>query len=109
MRHFAPKYRLINGKPFPATDAISTDQGHKVLLRYVNVGAADARHERARHGPTQLAQDGHQMTYPARMIADTVEPGATPDTLVTMPSGPESKLALFEAAEHLDNNAPDDS
>ena len=38
---FRPKYRLINGKPFPATDPVSTDQGHKVLLRYVNVGLAE--------------------------------------------------------------------
>ena len=48
MRSFAPKYRLINGKPFPAADPVSTDQDHKVLLRYVNVGSQTHADERAR-------------------------------------------------------------
>ena len=39
MRDFNPRYRLINGKAFPETDPVSTDQDHQVLLRYVNVGS----------------------------------------------------------------------
>ena len=28
MRSFSPAYRLINGKPFPSSDPVPTDQGH---------------------------------------------------------------------------------
>ena len=52
MRNFRPKYRLINGKPFPASDPISTDQGHTVLIRYVNVGSEGAHDDDARR-PTR--------------------------------------------------------
>ena len=105
MRNFKPKYRLINGKPFPATDEINTDQGHTVLLRYVDVGAE--MHAMSLLGADQMviSQDGHPMAFAAREVIQPMEPGATADTLVTMPSGPESKITLFDASEHLDNNA----
>lgn len=104
MRNFAPAYRLINGKPFPSTDPISTDQGHKVLLRYVNVGSQTHSMSLLGDDQTQLAQDGHALKYAETEVAMAVDPGATADTLVTMPSGPESKITLFEAARRLDNN-----
>ncbi|HEV7204217.1 MAG TPA: multicopper oxidase family protein [Jatrophihabitans sp.] len=104
LRSFHPAYRLINGKPFPASDPISTDQGHKVLLRYVNVGSQT--HAMGLLGGSQLevAQDGHDSQYPTTVTAESIEPGATLDTLVTMPTGPESKLTVYEVAQHLDNN-----
>ncbi len=52
----------------------------------------------------EIAQDAHQMKYPTTVTAESVEPGATLDTTVKMPSGPESKLAVYEPAGHLDNN-----
>jgi len=104
MRDFAPKYRLINGKPFPSTDPISTDQGHRVLLRYVNVGSQDHSMSLLGGDQTQVAQDGHAMKYAETEVAMAVSAGATADTIVTMPSGPESKTALYEAAGRLDNN-----
>jgi len=104
MRKFAPAYRLINGKPFPSTDPISTDQNHTVLLRYANVGSQSHSMSLLGGGQTQVAQDGHARNYAEAEVAMAVEPGATADTLVTMPSGPESKLALYEAAGRLDNN-----
>ena len=108
MRGFRPKYRLINGKPFPASDPISTDQGHTVLLRYVNVGSEAHTMTTLGADQQQVAQGGHPATYPERLVVETVEPGQTADTLVQMPTGPEAKIALYDAAEHLDNNAPDD-
>src|SRR5665811_100851 len=104
MRNFAPAYRLINGKPFPSTDLISTDQGHKVLLRYVNVGSQTHSMSLLGDDQTQVAQDGHELKYAETEVAMAVDPGATADTLVTMPSGPEAKITLFEAARRLDNN-----
>ena len=104
MRKFAPAYRLINGKPFPSTDLISTDQGHTVLLRYANVGSQSHSMSLLGGDQTQVAQDGHAMKYAEAEVVMAIEPGATADTLVTMPSGPESKIALYESAGRLDNN-----
>ncbi|MGV8966510.1 MAG: multicopper oxidase domain-containing protein [Cellulomonas sp.] len=103
MRNFAPAYRLINGKPFPSTDPISTDQGHKVLVRYVNVGSLTHTMGLLGADQTQVAQDGHARQYAETAVVVTVEPGATADTLVSMPTGPEAKIALYESASRLDN------
>lgn len=104
LRLFHPKYRLINGKPFPASDPIATDQGHKVLLRYVNVGAQEHPMSLLGADQSQLASDGHPLAYAEPSVVAAVKPGATLDSVVTMPTGPEAKLALFEAGGHLDNN-----
>ncbi|MGB8649721.1 MAG: multicopper oxidase domain-containing protein, partial [Mycobacteriales bacterium] len=104
MRSFAPKYRLFNGKPFPAADPISTDQGHTALLRFVNVGSQTHAMSVLGADQVEVAQDGHQMKYQTTVTAESVEPGQTLDTLVKMPTGPESKVTVYEPAEHLDNN-----
>ena len=105
MRAFAPKYRLINGKPFPSSDPVSTDQGRRVLLRYVNVGSQSHSMSLLGADQTRVALDAHPMTYPEGEVTEAVAPGATADTLVLMPTGPESKITLYDAAQHLDNNA----
>jgi FtsP/CotA-like multicopper oxidase with cupredoxin domain len=104
MRSFSPRFRLINGKAFPETDAISTDQGHRVLLRYVNAGAQ--LHAMSALGAEQVevAQDGHPMQYASTVVAEDVVPGQTLDTIVTAPTGAESKIALYEAAGRLSND-----
>ncbi len=58
MRHFAAKYFLINGKAYPATDAIATLPGNNVLLRYVN--ASLLQHSMTTLGVDQqvIANDG---------------------------------------------------
>jgi FtsP/CotA-like multicopper oxidase with cupredoxin domain len=104
MRNFAPKYRLINGKAFPATDPISTDQAHTVLLRYVNAGSQMHAMSVLGGNQVELAQDAHPMKFTTTVTAESIEPGQSLDTTVKMPTGPESKLALYERAGHLDNN-----
>ncbi|MDX6280687.1 MAG: hypothetical protein QOH03_1758 [Kribbellaceae bacterium] len=104
LRKFNPKYRLINGKPYPASDPIATDQGHTVLVRYVNVGSLTHPMTVLGGLQTEIAQGGHLAHYATTVAAESVEPGQTLDSLVTMPTGPESKLALYETARHLDNN-----
>lgn len=104
MRKFAPKYRTFNGKPYPAADPVATDQGHRVLLRYVNAGSQTHAIGVLGGDQQEIAQDGHPMAYPMTVTAESIDPGATLDTLVTMPTGPEAKLALYEPAMHLDNN-----
>ena len=103
MRGFRPKYRLINGKPFPATDPVSTDQGHKVLLRYVNVGLAEPLDE-----PAGREADAGGPGRPPHALRRALggrrgRPGSHRRHLVPMPTGPEAKVALFEAGGHLDN------
>jgi hypothetical protein len=104
MRDYKARYRLINGRPFPSTSVIATDQGHKVLLRYVNAGAVS--HPMATLGATQaqLSDDGHLLGDPEREIVATLNAGTTADTVVTMPTGPETKVTLYEAGNHLNND-----
>ncbi len=104
LRNFAPKYRLINGKPFPATDPVATDQGHKVLVRYVNVGAQTHPMNVLGGEQVEIAQGGHPAHYATTVAAESVDPGQTLDTIVTMPTGPEAKFAVYDASRHLDNN-----
>lgn len=104
MRDFAPRYRLINGKPFPETDAVSTDQNRRVLLRYVNVGSQSHAMTLLGGDQLQVAEDGHPKRYAETAVAQNVVPGQTVDTLLTTPTGPESRLAVFESASRLDND-----
>ncbi|MDH2413971.1 multicopper oxidase domain-containing protein [Nocardioides sp. CER19] len=104
MRNFRPAYRLINGRPFPTTDPIPTDQGHQVLIRYVNAGTVT--HPMATLGATQLevSDDGHPRAHAQREIVATILSGTTADAIVTMPSGEDSKVTLMETGGHLHNN-----
>ncbi|WP_198675858.1 multicopper oxidase domain-containing protein [Kribbella monticola] len=104
LRDFAPKYRLVNGKPFPATDPVATDQGHKVLLRYVNVGAQTHPMNVLGGEQVEIAQGGHPAHYATTVAAESIDPGQTLDALVTMPTGPEAKLAVYDSSRHLNNN-----
>ena len=103
MRRYRARWRLLNGKPFPSTTPIPTDQGHRVLLRYVDTGSVP--HPMSLLGANQLvlAQDGHARPQPVRAVVAEVDAGTTVDALVTMPSGPDSRVTLFETGSHLDN------
>ncbi|GAA2495842.1 multicopper oxidase domain-containing protein [Terrabacter carboxydivorans] len=103
MREFHPAYRLINGKPFPSTDPVPTDQGHTVLLRYVNAGSELHAMNTLGTGQTVLSHDGHGLAFPEPSVVVPVDPGVTVDALVTVPSGPESKIAVYESSGRLDN------
>ncbi|MEP7332474.1 MAG: multicopper oxidase domain-containing protein [Terracoccus sp.] len=105
MRGFKPAYRLVNGNAFPEIPAVPTDQGHKVLVRWVNGGAL--QHPMTALGASALAvaRDGHVLAYPEREVTAVVEPGTTEDTVLTMTTGPESKVTLYESGTHLDNNS----
>ncbi len=103
MRSFEPRWRLINGKAFPETAPIGTDQGRTVLLRYVNVGANTHPMSLLGADQLELARDAHPLAHPQREVVAEVEPGSTHDTLVTMPTGPDTRVTLFEEGAHLDN------
>ncbi len=72
----------INGKGFPATEAVVAKQGERVLIRYLNEGVMN--HPMHLHGmPMQIiAKDGWPMTPP--QLCDTIDvaPGNRYDALV---------------------------
>lgn len=106
MRTFAPKYFLINGKPYPATDAITSASGNKLLLRYVNAGVK--HHSMAVLGLRQnfVAKDASPLpTLSHNVVAETLAPGQTGDAIATLPTvTTESKFAVYDAALSLHNS-----
>ena len=93
MSNFAPRYELINGAAFPATTPITVAAGDRVLLRYVNAGAL--HHSMGLLGMTQqvIATDGNlrsssavTLTNAYNVVAESVAPGATLDTIATVPA-----------------------
>ncbi|HET7475668.1 MAG TPA: multicopper oxidase domain-containing protein [Dermatophilaceae bacterium] len=105
MRSFRPTYRLINGNAYPEIPPVATDQGHTVLIRYLNAGAAQHAMSLLGGLQTAVARDGRELPYPEREVVASVEPGATEDVVTTMTTGPESKVTLYENGTHLDNAA----
>ncbi len=102
MKDYAPKYWLINGKAYPDTDPISAAAGSRVLLRYANAG--NLEHSMGTLGLTQsvIAENGYLSPYAFGMVAETVPPAGSMDTIVTMPAS--GQYALFDGNQHIDNN-----
>jgi hypothetical protein len=106
MRSYAPKYFLINGKPYPDTTPIASAAGNKVLLRYVNAGAK--HHSMAALGLRQLfvAKDaGLLPKMNHNVAAETLAPGQTGDAILTIPATLDaaSKFAIYDASLSLFN------
>ena len=106
MRSYHPRYWLINGKSYPQTAPISTAAGHKVLLRYVNAGIQV--HSMSVLGVRQsmIAIDGNPFNHAHSMVAESIGPGRSMDTIVTVPAsaGDGSKFAIYEASFLQHNN-----
>jgi len=108
MRDFAPRYFLINGKAYPATDPIASAAGSKVLLRYVNAGAK--HHSMAVLGLRQnfVAKDGAVLpTLTHNVAAETLAPGQTADAIATIPAAvtTASRFAVYDANLMLRNGS----
>jgi hypothetical protein len=107
MRNYAPKYFLINGKAYPATDPIVSAAGNKVLLRYVNAGIQ--HHSMAVLGLRQnfVAKDASLLpTLTHNVAAETLAPGQTADAIATIPAATTngSKFAVYDGSLMLHNN-----
>ncbi|MFD2764984.1 multicopper oxidase domain-containing protein [Micromonospora eburnea] len=104
MRAYAPKYRLINGKPFPETDVVATDVGRRVLLRYVAAGLQP--HPMTLLGLDQavVGQDARPAAYPEAAVTLPLQPGQAVDAVVDVPTGPDGRrFALYESGGQLNN------
>ncbi|MCV2393291.1 multicopper oxidase domain-containing protein, partial [Actinotalea sp. M2MS4P-6] len=105
MRNYAPRYFLVNGKAYPDTDAIATQAGHTVLLRYVNAGSL--YHSMAVLGADQsvIALDGNPLTYAHDYVAETFGPGQTADALVLAPnSSDDATVPVYDGSLLLHNS-----
>jgi Multicopper oxidase len=106
MRAYAPRYFLVNGKAYPDTDTIPTMAGHRILLRYVNAGVW--HHSMATLGLSQLviADDGNLLAYSHRMVAETIGPGQTLDTIATIPASAAdgTRYALYDGNQWFSNS-----
>jgi FtsP/CotA-like multicopper oxidase with cupredoxin domain len=85
--HWAPKYWLINGKPYPETAEIAAEAGDRVLLRYANAGID--HHTMALLGLHQrvFAKDATPLNFPFDAVSETLPAGQTADMIVTIPVG----------------------
>ena len=108
MHAYNATYWLINGKAYPDTAGITATAGQRVLLRYVNA-AHDyttmtllGMHERV------VARSAHLLNNPFDANAETLPPGATEDTIATVPAGtpPSSHgYPLYNRQVHVTNGA----
>ncbi|MEP7135947.1 MAG: multicopper oxidase domain-containing protein [Chloroflexota bacterium] len=106
MRAYGPKYYLINGKAYPATDAVSATSGNKMLLRYVNAGLQ--AHAMSTLGLSQniIGQDGSAFAFSHSVVTETIAPGQTLDTIVAIPGSAAlgTQYPIYDASLFLRNN-----
>jgi FtsP/CotA-like multicopper oxidase with cupredoxin domain len=108
MRNYQPRYRLINGVAYPDTAEIAIAAvGDRVLLRYVNAGLEPHSMGLLGLHQTVIANDGSPLLYSHTVVADTLAPGETQDTIATIPltAASGSKFALYDASLLLRNSS----
>jgi hypothetical protein len=106
MRNYNPKYRLFNGTVYPATPTLVTaGPGDQLLVRYVNAGVG--YHSMSILGGNQriVGDDGHPLTNPYTVVAQTVGPGQTTDTIVDVSAAASAgtMITVFDANLQLRN------
>ena len=110
MTAFAPKYSLINGRPYDGSAngalPIVSAPGHDVLLRMVNAGVHDHPIGLLGLRESVIGESSHALRFPRSAIATSVVPGGTADALVHLPSAASAAghYALYDAGLHLYNN-----
>jgi FtsP/CotA-like multicopper oxidase with cupredoxin domain len=98
-------YYLVNGKSFPATEAIQAKLGQKVLIHLVNLG--QMTHPMHMHGaPFQIVgTDGYPVPEGARLTKDVVNvaPGERYDLLM-LADNPGTWLFHCHILSHVQNH-----
>ena len=106
MGDYKPEYWLINGQGYSNIPDLSIASGSTALIRYVNAGLNENSMGLLGLDQQVVAADG--FAVPAyTVVAETIPPGATLDTLVTVPAAATvgTQYALYSTAQHLDNNS----
>jgi FtsP/CotA-like multicopper oxidase with cupredoxin domain len=105
MGEYKPDYWLINGQGYASIPDLSIASGSTALIRYVNAGLNENSMGLLGLDQTVVAADGYAV--PAyTVVAETIPPGATLDTLVTISGAAAvgTRYPLYSTAQHLDNN-----
>ncbi len=111
MTTFAPKYALINGRPYDGTAGgalpIVSAPGHDVLLRMVNAGVHDHPIGLLGLRESVVGESAHALRYPRSAIATSVVPGSSADALVHLPSAASAAghYALYDTGLRLYNGS----
>lgn len=101
-----PNYFTINGKAYPATEAIEMKVGQKLLLRFIGSNNNFVHPMHVHGGPfTVVARDGETIQPSARFKVDTVNvgPGQRYDVIWTARS-PGAWLLHCHIPHHTTNN-----
>ncbi|HEX2911228.1 MAG TPA: multicopper oxidase family protein [Chloroflexia bacterium] len=111
LRNFAPKYWLINGKPYTKDSDFPVQAGGNVALRYLNAGLMDHSVSTLGLSQTIVGIDGHKLDNPYGVVAETLTSGQTFDVLVAIPASAaqNTRYAIYDGARHLDNSGFSDS
>ena len=106
LQSFKPVYLLINGRVYPNTTAVGTTAGHKLLLRQVNAGVQFHSTGALGLRQTIIADDGAPLAAPVTLVARTIGPGQTFDSIVSVPAAAVdgTRYPLYDTA--LPANGP---
>ena len=105
MEGYAPRYWLINGQGYPATDPIPAVAGRRLLVRYLNAGLSENSMGLLGIDQTVVAGDGYAAPFPHVAVAETIPPGGTLDTIIAVDAAaaPGTQYPLYSASQRLDN------
>lgn len=101
-----PNFFTLNGKSFPATEAVSIRRGQRALFRLV--GAGSLSHPMHLHGTdfTVVAKDGHPLRAPFEADVIQVGSGERYDIAFT-PNRPGKWVFHCHIGHHLTNDGQD--
>jgi FtsP/CotA-like multicopper oxidase with cupredoxin domain len=106
MGDYRPRYWLINGQAYPNTDPISVPSGGTLRVQYVNAGLNENSMGLLGLDQEVIANDGYALPISHRAVAETIPPGGTLDTLLSIPAETAvgAQYPLYSTAQHLDND-----
>lgn len=86
LQRYRAKFGLINGKLYPNIPAVGVAPGGTTLLRQINAGIEHRTVGLLGLRQQVIAEDGAARTYPYTVVAETLAPGLSLDTLVRVPA-----------------------
>lgn len=108
MGDYRPRYWLINGVAYTTSSSVNASiaSGSTALIRYINAGLNENSMGVLGLDQQVAAADGYAVP-PYTVVAETIPPGSTLDTLITIPAGTAdgTQFPVYSAAQYLDNNS----
>jgi FtsP/CotA-like multicopper oxidase with cupredoxin domain len=104
MGDYHPRFWLVNGQAYPSIPTIPVPTGSTALLRYINAGLNENSMGLLGVDQEVVAADGYALPNTYRVVAETLPPGGTLDTLVSVTGAESTQYPLYSTAQRLDNN-----